>query len=280
MIIGIYKIVSPSGKIYIGQSVNIDRTKKYRYKNVEGCIQQPRIYRSLKKYGFEAHDFDIIQEYPINELNQWETHWKIYYLSQVHGDWNKVLFCDLHDKSGGSRSKEVCKRMSEARRGVKLSEEHKLALRKPKSEEGKINMSLAKKGKPNLKLRNRVYSDETKQKMRLSKKDQSVSQETKDKISESKTGHICYSDPKRGEKISLANKGRKMPQSYMDSKMKSIIQYDLDMNIVREWNSAKQIKDELGIDGGQICNACKGKFKTAAGFIWKYKESKISNIYN
>ena len=47
--IGIYKITSPSGKIYIGQSKDIEKRFK-AYKNLK-CKGQPYIYRSLLKYG-------------------------------------------------------------------------------------------------------------------------------------------------------------------------------------------------------------------------------------
>lgn len=56
--IGIYKITSPSGKIYIGQSVDIEnRFKTYlRY----SCKSQPKLLASLKSYGSENHIYEIL----------------------------------------------------------------------------------------------------------------------------------------------------------------------------------------------------------------------------
>lgn len=54
MIIGIYKITSPTGKIYIGQSVNIEKRWNSYYKNLS-CKEQRIIYNSLKKHGFENY---------------------------------------------------------------------------------------------------------------------------------------------------------------------------------------------------------------------------------
>ena len=48
--IGIYKIINPKGKIYIGQSIDIDR-RFNEYKKLQ-CNQSKKIYYSLKKYGF------------------------------------------------------------------------------------------------------------------------------------------------------------------------------------------------------------------------------------
>jgi len=81
MIVGIYKITSPTGKIYIGQSINFIK-RLNNYKNLQ-CKEQKRIYNSLKKYGFDAHYFEIIHELPKDVkqeiLDQYETlYWKQY----------------------------------------------------------------------------------------------------------------------------------------------------------------------------------------------------------
>ena len=59
IMIGIYKITSPSGKVYIGQSRNI-KNRKWRYKRLD-CKSQVKLYSSFKKYGFDKHKFEIIQ---------------------------------------------------------------------------------------------------------------------------------------------------------------------------------------------------------------------------
>lgn len=71
---GIYKITSPTGKIYIGQSANI-RNRKRHYKNL-GCKKQRRLYHSLEKYGFENHQFDIIEYCLVEDLNCSERFWQ------------------------------------------------------------------------------------------------------------------------------------------------------------------------------------------------------------
>lgn len=79
IICGIYKITSPTGRIYIGQSEDIPRRFK-DYKNIGvGLQSQPRIYNSLKKYGFEAHDIKVIESCNIEDLNCRERFWQDYY---------------------------------------------------------------------------------------------------------------------------------------------------------------------------------------------------------
>ena len=53
--IGIYKITSPTNKIYIGQSIDIEN-RFTKYKSLD-CKNQVRLYNSLKKYGFDKHKF-------------------------------------------------------------------------------------------------------------------------------------------------------------------------------------------------------------------------------
>ena len=95
--IGIYKITSPSGRIYIGQSVDIERRFK-RY-NILRCKGQIRLFNSLFKYGVESHTFEIIEECDIELLNERERYYQDLY--DVLSD--KGLNCRLtqvNDKSG------------------------------------------------------------------------------------------------------------------------------------------------------------------------------------
>ena len=47
--IGIYKITSPSNKIYIGQSIDIE--KRFYYYRKLYCLKQVKLYRSFIKIG-------------------------------------------------------------------------------------------------------------------------------------------------------------------------------------------------------------------------------------
>lgn len=51
-----------------------------------------------------------------------------------------------------------------------------------------------------------------------------------------------------------------------------VLQYDLNGNLIKEWNSATEAGKKLGILQQSISNCRTGKTKTAGGYIWKYKE--------
>lgn len=76
--IGIYKITSPSNKIYIGQSVNIER-RFNEYKKLYKSNVQLVLYRSFLKYGILNHKFEIIEQCKLDELNTRERYWQEYY---------------------------------------------------------------------------------------------------------------------------------------------------------------------------------------------------------
>jgi group I intron endonuclease len=108
--IGIYKITSPSNKIYIGQSSNIDqRIKDYR-KTIH-CKGQVRLYNSLIKYGFENHSFEVIEYCQYNDLNKRERYWQDFYdVINLNG-----LNCKLTPCEGKKMelSKEARKKISD-----------------------------------------------------------------------------------------------------------------------------------------------------------------------
>ena len=53
---------------------------------------------------------------------------------------------------------------------------------------------------------------------------------------------------------------------------KVVLQFDLNDNLVKEYPSINQVERETGFAFQNIYACCKGKRKTAYGYIWKYKE--------
>lgn len=74
---GIYKITSPSGKVYVGESINI-RKRFLKYKNLN-CKYQIKLYNSLNKYGYENHIFEVIEECYFDDLLCRERYWQDFY---------------------------------------------------------------------------------------------------------------------------------------------------------------------------------------------------------
>lgn len=146
--VGIYKITNPNNKIYIGQSVNIEKRFK-EYKNIHTTIkQQIKIYNSLKKYGWENHKFEIIEECSLEQLNEREIHWGLYYKT-LESEFGLNLRLG---KGRGLLSQEIKDRIGDKNK-------------KPKPKDFGKKISLLKKGKPNLLNKGITKSQETKDKM-------------------------------------------------------------------------------------------------------------------
>ena len=74
---GIYLIVNPNGKKYVGQSKNL--RKRYRDYLQKSWLKSPKnkskIKHSFAKYGFENHFFEILEELDIQLLAEREDRW-------------------------------------------------------------------------------------------------------------------------------------------------------------------------------------------------------------
>lgn len=154
--IGIYKITSPTNKIYIGQSINIEKRRDMYINN--NCKNQRKLHASLVKYGFNNHVFEIIEECEEHLLNEREEYWIEFY-----GTFNSKIGMNL---SSGGLNKRV-------------------------SEETKIKISISNKGRkrPDLSIRNstiiRTLTEEQKAKISERNKSRVHSLETRIKMSES-----------------------------------------------------------------------------------------------
>lgn len=87
--IGIYKFENlVNHKCYIGQSRDIkSRHKKHLQvmKNENDKNYNNHLYRSLRKYGIDNFNFEVIEECSIEELNKREEYWILTYDSFFNG---------------------------------------------------------------------------------------------------------------------------------------------------------------------------------------------------
>lgn len=73
--IGIYKITSPKGRVYIGSSNNIEN-RLCSYKNLK-CKNQTKVFNSIKAHGWDMHKFEVLEECSIEVLLERELHYGI-----------------------------------------------------------------------------------------------------------------------------------------------------------------------------------------------------------
>jgi group I intron endonuclease len=232
--IGIYKITSPSNKVYIGQTTNYD--KRYSaYKNHK-CKRQPKLYNSLEKYGFSNHSIELIKECLVEELNYYERYYQEYYDSVLNG--LNLRYTATTDKSG-YMSEDSKQKMSDAWINREANFEQL---------------------KPYYFIKGQKHLAETKQKISNSLKGKKKSPEHIAKIQATlKTIQM----PKRSE-------ATKQLQSFNNGKNRAVIQMDLQGNYIAEFRSTLEACRILGVSRN-ISACCLGKLKQAGGYKWKYK---------
>lgn len=237
-----------NGKRYVGQAVNF---KKRHQKHISSSYNKKEKYsynylfhRAIRKYGIENFKIQILAEnIPTQEkMNDYEIFFIKRYNTLVN---NKKGY---NVASGGSNGNsfagkteeemnEIKRKISEALKGKKCSEETKQKLSEAKKGENHPNYS-------------KHLSEETKQKISEAHKGKKYSESTKQKISKN------HADVK----------GKNNPQA------KRVAQYDKQGNLIRIYDYITQVEEELGINHSSIIKCCKGKRKSAGGFVWKYAE--------
>ena len=132
----IYKITSPSNKIYIGQTVNY-KSRLWYYMKLR-CKQQIRLYNSFNKYGVKEHLFEVIEECEIELLNERERYWQDFYNVINKNTGLNCVLTKTTDRSG---------KMSEETRQKLIKNNTRPMLGKQHSKETKLKMSESSKGK-------------------------------------------------------------------------------------------------------------------------------------
>lgn len=262
--IGIYKITSPTNKVYIGQSVNIkNRISKYKNAN---CKTQTILYNSIIKHGWESHVFEILCECKIEELNELERYYQDLY-SVITDKGMNCCLTTTSTKSGRLSDKTIQKLKS-----LKVKESTKE------------------------KMRNRILTDRHKEKISLSLTGRKISQCTKDKISQSNKGKkrseecivklknrfISEQEKNRlrnlnigkklskehKEKISIGNKNKIQSQNWINCIKEKNSKIILDTESGVYYNSATELSDLLKIKRTTLTAKLSGQNKNNTNYIY------------
>lgn len=235
---GIYKITSPSGKIYIGQSIDL-KTRISRYKsNLKSSKGQVKLHNSFCKYGAENHKFDIIELCLPKYLNNMERYYQEKFDAVNNG--LNLRYTKSTDKSGKMSAESIAKMLVYKNN---ISSEHRAKM----IENGKKRKVLPS-------MIGKKHTEETKLKISTSSKGKVKSKEHCTNISKSKSGAI-------------------VPIQVRIKKSKPVLQYDIQMNLIAEYYSCREATRQTGVHNGDLIACCKGKYKQAGGFIWRYKNS-------
>lgn len=292
----IYKLVDPTNNLprYIGLTFNSLTQRLKSHRNENSKSHKSYWIKSLSERGLKPK-IELIE----SGIESYETacEREIYWIFKF-----KQEGFDLTNSTGGG---DKNKKMSDESR-LKMSnsqrERHKTykmiftdEIRSKISESTKIRMSDPKEIRK-LKISNKKYEDSKTEEQKIndtliqkSRKiiiqydlDMNIIQEYPSIRRASNISKVEKSNITRccNKKVSTAGgfiwrfQGDISPMvedKRHNRKTKSVIQYDLDMSYIAEFKSAKDASNKTIACQSGIFACCNGKFKSAGGFIWKYK---------
>lgn len=229
-----------NGKRYIGQTIERDVQTRWKYGN--GYVGSPYFNNSIKKYGWNNFEHNIIAtDLSVDEANKME-----YELIEKYQTTDTRFGYNI--MPGGRNSpmpEEIRRKISESKMGHFVSDETKRKI-------SKNHADMSGKNNPRYGVH---LSEETKAKIRANNKSWMRkgiprSEETKKKMREN---HADFS-------------GANHPQA------RAVVQLDLDGNYIRTFATVKEAAESIGQKGPNIIICCKYHNRTAGGYKWRYAD--------
>jgi group I intron endonuclease len=264
---GIYRITSPTGRVYVGQAQDIGkRWADHKRSAVGGYHPNRIIQRSVSKNGIESHSFDVVEICPLEELDQREQAWIDACL--VLGE--KVRM-NISPTAGSNRglipSKETREKLSAALKGRVVPEETRKNMSLAQkgrviSEETRARLSAARQGrviseetraKTSASLKGRSFSEEHRAKISAAAKIRGISEETRKKTSAALKGRPLSEEHRA--KLSATRRGRPI-QCTRRLAPEQIL--EIRQRILRK-EPMKSIGESVGVSAATICLIGKGK---------------------
>lgn len=246
---GIYKITSPSGKIYIGSSTNIKR-RFSNYKRLR-CKSQSKLYSSFLKYGVDKHLFEVICF--CEKIDLYKNERALGLEFDVLSKDGLNLQLPSYGELPPITSDETRLKQSLIKKGKPSNSPTKFKKGMVSHNKGKA-MSDAVKEKLRLANTGKIISESHKQKVAESSRNRVWTQESRDKLSKSRKGYVASKETR--EKISKANLGRDGK-----NKIKIFMTNPIDKNIII-FNSITEASKILNVKKTSISNNLSGYSKT------------------
>lgn len=249
----IYTHTSPSGKVYVGQTVNIKKRwgyngEHYKTKKKDGSYIQPNFARAIDKYGWGSFEHKIILEckskseadYAEKYLIKW---YKMHNLSYNCTDGGEGT-CGIHRIFSEEEKKKISERVS--KNPPMKGKKH--------TPEAKAKIIYANQ--------HRVYTSEQKEEMRkrgIKLSQIPITEDRRKKYSEYKKAH---------------------PETWIGGwNKREVHQYDINGVYIASFPSAEEAAKSIGRKScGNICKCLNDKVASAHGYIWKAEKVDFVDI--
>jgi group I intron endonuclease len=276
--VGIYKITSPSGKVYIGQSTRIE-TRFSTYQNILEHTIGRKLLHSLKKYTSAKHTFEVIHELPEDVSQQTLHDYERLYIQQF----KECGFNMLNLTDGGEGSKGY-KHTPDALLKMSIKGKGRFAGEKNpnygKGCFGEKNGIYGKRRPQEIldKLKKAVEKPVTQYSMTgdlIQEFSSATAAARQLNLCNTHISNCCASKSQTAGGFVWKFKGDPFVKP-INKNFSPVLQYSPDGELIKEWDSIKDAMIYLNIgktDPSHISAVCRGRgrSKLAYGFIWKYK---------
>lgn len=244
----IYKHISPSGKIYIGQTC---QSPKQRWRSGKGYKNNQYLCKAIDKYGWDNFKHEVITIDLTKKEADWLEKYLIAYYHSNKEDFGYNLTKGGEGCIGFKQTNEVKERISKANKGRKRTEEQKEKYRK-----SHIGLKA---------------TDEAKQKMREYRlKYLSEHPEAKEKCSLKGERNPMYGVHRYGKDAPGYGKHTPCSEEKKEKLSKPVVQYDIDGNFIKEYKSITNAAEENNITIQGISMCCRGLIKKYKKYNWRY----------
>lgn len=267
----VYKITSPSGRVYIGITSNL--IKRFSVYKSNAVSRQTLIFNSIRKYGYENHKVEIMDTFTGDNdyANGKEIFWIRGYMSNKN-KYPEQNGLNLTDGGDGTTGYKATAEVIEKNRKRRIGKKH--------SELTKKKMSEARVG---IKMNFTHFTPEFKKKLSEKARQYKHTDEARKKIGEASKGNkyrLGYKmTAEQIEHRSSKRRGRKIPteivaksrETFIKKHGRPVFQYTLDGGFIKKYPCITIAAKEIGIPRLGIYRALVGKHKQSRGFIFKYK---------
>lgn len=271
IVFSLYHKISPIGLNYLG----ITHKDPFKYRG-SGIYWK----KHLKSHNFKLDDIETIILFETNDYKELCEIGKYY--SELYDVVNSKDWANLIPETGDNsvlgmkHSEESKRKMSESRKGKLIGEKNPM-FQKLVSEETREKISKANTGQKR--------TDETKNKIKESKIGdknpffgKTHTEETKHKLSDASSlrkGELANMFAKKHNyQAKLKMSQKRMGRNNSNYNPTPILQFDKNNNLIKEWPDLYSLL-ESGYTKRQkkeISKACRGKIRSYAGFIWRFKK--------
>ena len=231
---GIYSIThKETGKIYIGQSIDLDRRINAHKNWFENPVRNINryLYNYAKKYGLSAFEFTIIEECCADDLDAREMHWYEVYKENTFN----VRPSPVTNR-GIKRSEEFCKENS-VRQKKRMADPEKLE-------------------KHRAAMKKRSQSEDWLQKMQ--------------KITDDRVKNKEWLEKNQKMTSSKEINDRRRITNFLKGHSKAVACYTKDNSLYDYYINVNEAVDSVSGRRSNIVSCLQGRLATSSGFKWKY----------